>query len=96
MNSFYDRIMELVAHKISVNTSDYKMEERRLRWTTYTNINIQFDTTKKFLIEKGVAREKNDEDGGIEGELVYFYSQIERTLNLDESEVSTNYQVVDQ
>ena len=40
MDSFYDRIMESVAHKIRVNTSDYKMEERRLRWTTCTNINI--------------------------------------------------------
>ena len=31
MDSFYDRIMESVAHKISVNTSEYKMEKRRLR-----------------------------------------------------------------
>ena len=58
MDSFYDRIMESVAHKISVNTSEYKMEKRRLRWTTYTNINIWFDT-KEFFDREGIyLREK--------------------------------------
>ena len=73
---------------ISVNTCDYKMEERRLRWTTYNNINIWFDTMKTFFIEKGFAREKSDKDGDVKGELVYFHSQIEIILNLDESEVA--------
>ena len=89
-DNFYDRIMESIADRISVNTADYKMEQRRLIWTTYTNINIWFDTLKRFFIDKGFAREKKDEDRNVEGELVYFESQTNRILNLDESEVSTD------
>ena len=52
MNCFYDRLIESVAHMISFNTTDYKIEERRLRWTTYNNINVWFDTMRTFFIEK--------------------------------------------
>ena len=54
----YDRIMEAIADKISVNSGDFKMEQRRLIWTTYSNINIWFDTLKHFFIDKGFARVK--------------------------------------
>eukprot|EP00560_Eucampia_antarctica_P005135 CAMPEP_0197841872 /NCGR_PEP_ID=MMETSP1437-20131217/46422_1 /TAXON_ID=49252 ORGANISM="Eucampia antarctica, Strain CCMP1452" /NCGR_SAMPLE_ID=MMETSP1437 /ASSEMBLY_ACC=CAM_ASM_001096 /LENGTH=124 /DNA_ID=CAMNT_0043451679 /DNA_START=933 /DNA_END=1308 /DNA_ORIENTATION=+ len=82
--------MKYIADKISVNTDDYRMEQRRLIWTTYTNIIIWFDTLKRYFIDKGFAREKKDEDGNVEGELVYFASQTNRILNVDESEVSTD------
>ena len=45
---------------------------------------------KAFFIKKGFAREKNENDRNIKGELVYFDSQTDRILNLDESEVSTD------
>ena len=49
-----------------------------------------FETLKHFLIDKGFAREKTDEDSLVLGELVYFESQSNIILNLDKSEVSTN------
>ena len=85
----YDRIMEAIADKINVNSGDFKMEQRRLIWTTYSNINIWFDTLKHFFIDKGFARVSTEEDGDI-GEIVYFDNQTDRILNLDESEVSTD------
>ena len=48
----YDRIMESIADKISVNNSDFKIEQRRLLWTTYSNINIWFDTLKKSSLKR--------------------------------------------
>ena len=35
-----DQIMESISDEINVNNKDFKMEERRLLWTTYLNINI--------------------------------------------------------
>jgi len=69
----YDRIMRTIADKVDVNGDDYKMEQRRLIWTTYKNMNIWFETLI-FLIDKGFAREKNDENRLVLGELVYFES----------------------
>ena len=66
------------------------MEQRHLIWTTYRNINIRFETLKHFLIDKGFAREKIDEDRLVLCELVYFESQSNRILNIDESEFSTD------
>ena len=36
----YDRIMESIADKICVNSGDFKMRQRRLIWTPYSNIYI--------------------------------------------------------
>jgi len=36
----YDRIMESIADKISVNNNDFKMDQWPLFWITYLNINI--------------------------------------------------------
>ena len=39
-DKFYDRMMKYIADNVVVNTDDYKVEKRRLAWTTYSNINI--------------------------------------------------------
>ena len=62
VDNLYDRIMKRIADKIEVNSDDYKVEQRRLLWTTYMNINIWFETLKKFLIDHGFAREKDEGD----------------------------------
>jgi len=42
---------------------------------------------KQFLIDQEFAREKTDEDRCVLGELVFFESQTNRILNLNESEM---------
>ena len=54
------------------------------------NINIWFETLKKFLIDHGFARDKDKGEVTVSGELVYFYGQRDRILNIDESEVGTD------
>ena len=36
----YDSIMRKISDKIEVNSDDFKVEQRCLKWTTYMNINI--------------------------------------------------------
>ena len=69
---------------------EHKMEKRRLIWTTYRNINIWFENLKHFLIDKRFVCEKTYGDRLVLNELVYFESQSNRVLNIDESEVSTD------
>ena len=90
-DNFYDRIMRTIYYQIDVSGDDYKMEQRRLIWTTYRNINICFETYKNvFPIDKVFLHEKADKDRLVLGELFYFESQSNITLNLNESEVSTD------
>ena len=86
----YDRMMNRLGDKIEVNDHNSVVEQRRLEWTTWSNINVWFDTLKHFFVKMGFARLKTKEDGDIEGELVFFKFQTDRILNLDESEVSTD------
>ena len=81
--ALYDRMMSRHADKLVVNDKNNVVEQRRLEWTTYVNINVWFDTLKGFLIQFGFARESTNQDM-MEGELVYFDSQTHRILNLDE------------
>ena len=76
-DKFYDRMMKHIADSVDVNSDDYKMEQRHLALTTYSNISTWFNTLKKFFIKKGFVRERTDEDVDVEGELVYFNLQLE-------------------
>ena len=38
----YDRLMNLISDRIIVSSEDCRVEQRRLEWTTYSNINIWF------------------------------------------------------
>ena len=48
-----------------------------------------FESFKKQLIDLGFARAATDDDGDV-GELVFLPGQLQRVLNLDESEVTNN------
>jgi len=89
-DAIYNKMMDRHADKIQVNDQNSIVEQRRLEWTTWANLNVWFDTLKDFFVQKGFARLKTKEDGDIEGELVFFKFQTDRILNLDESEVSTD------
>ena len=88
----YNRLMVKLADKVHVNTTSSKMEQRRLEWTTFQNINKWFDSLKEFFVKNKFARVATEEDKlkGVEGELVFLESQTHRIINLDESEVSTD------
>ena len=66
-----------------------KLEQRKLLWTTFENINKWFNQLKIFFVEKGFARLATKDDD-VEGELFFFPDQLHRILNIDESEVSTD------
>ena len=66
------------------------MEERRAIWTTYRHINAWFDTLKEVLISHGFARISTEEEMKETGIEIYFFEgQLDRIINLDESEIST-------
>ena len=52
-----DKMMTWHADKLVVNTDNNVVEQRRLKWTMYANINVWFETLKGFLIEFGCAWE---------------------------------------
>ena len=66
----YDRIMRTLSDQVDVSGDEYSMEQRRLIWTKYRNINIWFETLKYFLIDNVFARDKTDEDRLVLGDFL--------------------------
>ena len=87
---FAERLMRDIALDVNVTTANTKMEKRRLVWSTYNNINTWFEQMKDELIDLGFAWLPTAEEDDVEGELVFFDGQLERILNIDESEVTTD------
>jgi hypothetical protein len=63
-----------------------KVEERRVKWTTYSNLNSWGESAKEILIELGFGRESTPEDN-IHGEIYFFAGQLQRILNFDETRI---------
>ena len=63
-------------------------EYRRVMWTTAYNLDVWFSTWKDLLIQLGFAREVNDGDENVEGELFFYEGQLQRILNVDETDGS--------
>ena len=83
--------MRSVSDEISVNTGSSKIEERWAIWTTYRHINAWFDTLKEFLISHGFARLSTEEEmKETRSEIYFFEGQLDRIINLDELEISTD------
>jgi hypothetical protein len=79
----FERLQDSVAATLNIGKLD-KIEERRNKWTTYSNINIWYSSLKDFLIEEGFAVE-NDPTDEFPGELLYGKGQVERLGNIDET-----------
>ena len=86
-----------VAQKLRKETADEievgrknVQEQRRVLWTTYSNIKLWYDTWEDTLIELGFARKKEDADDveAIEGSLFFYKGQRRRIINLDETDGS--------
>ena len=59
------------------------VKERRVRWTTYANLNAWFDNLRAFLIEFDFA--SIGDNGAV---LTFTEAQLRRIMNVDETEVS--------
>jgi hypothetical protein len=80
-NLFFERVMR--AMNVSLNASvSPTVEDRRVRWTTYSNLHAWFVSFKAFLIEFGFAT-----IGG-NSMLVISEAMLRRIANVDEMEVS--------
>ena len=90
----FDCLVCDIAEEINVLTTSSNMEKRRLLWSMsmYNSINTWFKLLKKELIAMGFAQAATAEDGDKDegGELIFFPGQLDRTLNIDESEVLTD------
>ncbi len=47
------------------------VEHRRILWTTFTNLKLWFDTWERTVVELGLARHKTNEDGLVEGSVIF-------------------------
>ena len=84
LDRLYVAMMKRLGDKIVVNDVNNMVEQRRLEWTTYSYINLWFDTLKVFLVKKGFARHKILGEDHISGEQVYFEHQTHRTVRMIE------------
>eukprot|EP00532_Pseudo-nitzschia_australis_P013819 CAMPEP_0168210622 /NCGR_PEP_ID=MMETSP0140_2-20121125/3272_1 /TAXON_ID=44445 /ORGANISM="Pseudo-nitzschia australis, Strain 10249 10 AB" /LENGTH=775 /DNA_ID=CAMNT_0008137243 /DNA_START=1493 /DNA_END=3820 /DNA_ORIENTATION=- len=80
----YRRLYPSFANDVVVVTGNSRVEARRVKWTTYHNLNMWFDTLKEVLVKNGFAKYRNEGDDG-EGELVYLPNKLNHILNLDKS-----------
>ena len=65
------------------------LEQRREKWTTYTNLNIWSNTWEGVLIELGFVRLKREVED-CEGSVVFFDGKKDRIINLDETDGALN------
>ncbi len=54
-------------------------EDRRIRWTTYQNLDLWFNSWEVFLVDNGFATVNTN------SELVFDIEMMKRILNLDET-----------
>ena len=62
------------------------VEYRRIRWTTYSNLKLWFDSWKRDLVDLVFATIAVDD----QGKIYILDNQLSRILNLDESCLSIN------
>ncbi len=80
-HSLYDQVMKSTNVSLNAYVSPV-VEERRVRWTTYANLNAWFDNFRAFLIEFDFAGVGDD------GEPTFTKVHLRRIMNVDETEIS--------
>ena len=80
-NRLYDQVMK--STNVSLNADLLpSVEERRVRWTTYANLDAWFDNFRAFLIGFDFAGIGDD------GEPTFTEAQLRQIMNVDETEIS--------
>jgi hypothetical protein len=80
-HSLYDKVMKSTNVSLNADVSP-AVEERRVRWTTYANLDAWFDNFRAFLIEFDFAGVVDD------GEPTFTEAQLRQIMNVDETEIS--------
>ena len=81
----FDRIQAEIGDVLSLGKPN-RIEQRRQKWSTHSNINLWYDSLKEFLIDKGFAVKNPNSGAG--GELTWVdNTQGRRICNLDESAI---------
>ena len=83
---FVQKLRKETADRLDIGDKNV-MEDRRSKWTTFTNLNLWFSTWEQLLIDLGFGRKKRDGEQG-EGSVVFFEGQTDRIVNLDETDGS--------
>ena len=83
---FMRKLRKETANKLDIGERNV-IEERRSKWTTYTNLNLWYDTWERILIDLGFGRKKRENEL-CEGSIVFFHGQTDRIINLDETDGS--------
>jgi len=64
-----------------------KLEERRVKWTTYDNLKTWGDSVKDIIIDLGFGRHSNPDDN-VPGEIYFYEGQREHIINFDETRIT--------
>ena len=90
----YHKCRDDLAKKLRDQTADLLtigrtnvQEHRRLQWTTHQNLDLWFSTWKSTLIDLEFGREALVTDN-VEGEIFFFENQVNRIINVDETDGS--------
>ena len=75
----HDKGQVTLAGQAILDALDLKVEERRIRWTTHSNLKLWFDSWERDLLQLGFAEEDD------KGTTVILEEQMKRILNLDET-----------
>jgi hypothetical protein len=86
-DTLINRLLNEMPVDIMTTGKANKAEERRVAWTTYSNLNTWFDSWARHLVEFETARPVTPEDVDNEGELFFFLGQKDRIINLDETNI---------
>jgi len=78
-HSIYDRVMKSMNILLNADVSP-AVEERHVRWLTYSNLDAWFDNFRAFLVEFDFA-------GVLGAELTFTEEQLRWIKNIDESEI---------
>ena len=88
----YARCDMYYARKLRTETADEMevgkknmVEQRRALWTTFSNLNLWFDTWEGALVDLGFGRLKRPNDV-CDGSVYFYEGQVDRIINLDETD----------
>jgi hypothetical protein len=79
-----ERVERELAASLEIGKPD-KIEQRRSKWITWSNVNIWFESLREFLVKEGFADDIADSPDEAQGEILFGENQTEYTVNLDES-----------
>jgi hypothetical protein len=84
-HSLYDRVMKSMNVSLNADVSPV-VKERRVRWTTYANLDAWFDNFRAFLIEFDFAGIGDD------GEPTFTKAQLRQIMKVNETEIKSGRQ----